>query len=213
MQDLTIRSEVQGDYRKVEELTRDAFWNLYTQGCNEHYLVHIMRKHPDFIGKLDFVAVYGEKVIGNIMYTRSCIVDDSGNKIETISFGPLSVLPHYQRQGVGSFLIGYSMVVARKEGYKAIIIEGHPHNYCKHGFRVSKDFNISDSEGKYPYGLLVLELQKGIIKKSRWKYSPSNVYNVDNDAAEEFDKQFEFRNKEYRYTQYLFEISCRAFVE
>ena len=73
--DLEIRNESESDYREVEELTREAFWNLYVPGCNEHYLVHVMRKHPDFIAALDFVAVHNNKVIGNIMYTTSRVID------------------------------------------------------------------------------------------------------------------------------------------
>ena len=105
--DIFIRNEMEKDYRQVEELTREAFWNLYIPGCNEHYLVHIMRDHPDFISKLDFVAIYKEKIIGNIMYSKSYVMDknDSNHKIDTITFGPVCVLPEYQRKGVGSSLI------------------------------------------------------------------------------------------------------------
>ena len=134
---ISIRNETENDYREVEELTREAFWNLYVQGCDEHYLVHKMRKHPDFIPELDFVALFENKIVGNIMYTKSCIVDESNNRIETTTFGPISVLPTFQRQGVGSALIGHSKKVAFEKGYNIIIIQGHPHNYCKHGFKSS----------------------------------------------------------------------------
>lgn len=208
---ISIRNEKESDYREVEELTREAFWNLYVQGCCEHYLVHTMRTHKDFIPELDFVAVYEDKVVGNIMYTKSFIMDESGNKIETITFGPISVLPLYQRKGVGSLLIKHSIRIATENNHKAVIIYGAPHNYCKHGFKSSKDYGISNSEGKYPYSLLVLELEKGIIKGD-WKYRESNVFNVDEKAANEYDKQFDFRKKEYKYTQEEFSISCRAYL-
>ena len=52
---ITIRNEKESDYKKVEEITRKAFYNLYIPGCVEHYLVHIMRNHEDFIPELDFV--------------------------------------------------------------------------------------------------------------------------------------------------------------
>ena len=211
---VTIRNEAKSDYRVVEEITREAFWNLYVPGCDEHYLVHIMREHPDFIGKLNFVASYEDKVIGNIMYTKSYVVDaqDANHKIDIISFGPVSVLPEYQRQGVGSALIKHSIKEAMAENYKAIIIQGHPHNYCKHGFKSSKDFEISDSEGKYPYSLLVLELEKDLFHGYRWKYHHSDVYNIDPNAAEEFDKHFEPKKKQFKYTQEEFSIASRAYL-
>ena len=209
---LSIRSETENDYRKVEELTREAFWNLYVQGCDEHYLVHKMRKHTDFIPELDFVAIFENKIVGNIMYTKSHIVDESNNRIETITFGPISVLPAFQRQGVGSALIRHSKKGAFERGYKVIIIEGHPHNYCKHGFKSSKDYNISDAEGKFPYGLLVLELEKGVLEEHNWRYYSSNVFNIDSNAADEYDKLFEVKKKEYKYTQEEFLIASRAYI-
>jgi predicted N-acetyltransferase YhbS len=212
--DIFIRNELEKDYRQVEELTREAFWNLYVPGCNEHYLVHIMRDHPDFISKLDFVAIYKEKIIGNIMYTKSYVRDknDSNHKIDTITFGPLSVLPEYQRKGVGSSLIKHTIDIASENKYKAIIILGHPNNYCKHGFISSKDFNISDTQGKYPYGMLVFEIKKGIFQDFNWTYYPSNVYKIDQNSCEVFDRQFKPKKKEYKYTQEEFSIACRAYL-
>ena len=55
MNNLTIRLETEKDYSAVEELTREAFWNIYKPGADEHYFVHTMRSHPDFIPELAFV--------------------------------------------------------------------------------------------------------------------------------------------------------------
>jgi putative acetyltransferase len=210
---ISIRSENENDYRTVEELTREAFWNLYVQGCNEHYLVHSMRSHPDFIPALDFVACVDDKIVGNIMYTKSHLIDEANNRIDTITFGPISVLPEYQRKGVGTALIDHSRKIAIQMNCKAIIILGHPHNYCKHGFKSAKDWNIGTADGKYPYGHLVLELENNFIRQSSWKCHMSAVFNIDETAADEFDQQFPFKPKEYRYSQYLFSLSCRAYIE
>ena len=212
--DVFIRNELEEDHKEVEELTREAFWNLYIPGCDEHYLVHIMRNHPDFISNLDFVAIYKEKIIGNIMYTKSHVVDknDSNHKINTITFGPVCILPKYQRKGVGSSLIKHSIRIASENDYKAIIILGHPHNYCRYGFKSSKDFNICDAEGKYPFGMLVFEIEKGIFQDHNWTFYHSEVYNVDKKACEEFDNQFKPKKKEYKYTQEEFSIAVRAYL-
>ena len=209
---LFIRNETENDHRKVEELTRDAFWNLYVQGCDEHYLVHKMRTHPDFIPELNFVAISENTIVGNIMYTKSHIMDESNNRIETTTFGPVSVLPASQRQGIGSALISHSKKVASEKGYKVIIIQGHPHNYCKHGFKNAKDYHISDAEGKFPYSLLTIELEKGVLEGHNWRYFSSNVYDIDVNAAHEFDKMFEYKKKEYKYTQEEFHIASRAYL-
>lgn len=214
--EITIRNEQPVDHRAVEELTREAFWNLFVPGCSEHYLAHIMRDHPDFMPELDFVAVSKDnRVVGSIMYTKSSVVDadDTGTKIDTISFGPISVLPEFQKQGIGSALIKHSLAVAQENSHKAVIIFGHPHNYCKHGFKNGKDFGISNSEGRYPYGLLALELEPGVFEGHRWKYRESSACNIDENAAQEFDNQFPPREKGYRHTQEEFGIAVRAYLD
>lgn len=45
---IKIRNEEIKDYRVAEELTRKAFWSLHVPGCEEHYLVHVLRNHKDF---------------------------------------------------------------------------------------------------------------------------------------------------------------------
>lgn len=211
--DLLIRNEQPQDHFEVENLTRQAFWNLYFPGCCEHYLAHVMREHPDFVSDMDFVAVSDGKIIGNIMYTRSHIIDESGKKIDTLSFGPFSVLPEFQHKGVGTALLEHSKKIAIEKGCPAITIYGDPHNYCKHGFKCSKDMNVSSPEGKYPYGLLVLELEKVRLDGHKWKCYQSDVYNIDQNQVEQFDKQFEPKEKGYKHSQYLFSMAIRAFIE
>jgi len=211
--EITLRKEMESDYRSVEQVTREAFWNLYVPGCCEHYLAHVMRDHRDFIRDLDYVALVDNQIVGNIMYTQSKIVDEKEETIQTITFGPVSVLPEYQRKGVGSALIQHTIQKAKEKDSKAIIIYGSPKNYCKHGFKSSKDYNVSTMEGKYPYGLLVLELEEGAFDNHSWRYRESDVYDLDVGKAEEFDEQFEHKEKGYRYTQEEFKISCRAYIE
>ena len=210
--DIMIRSEVASDYRKVEEITREAFWNLYAPGCNEHYLAHVMRRHSDFIPTLDFVALLDGELVGSIMYMKSSLEAENGETLDTITFGPVSVLPKFQKQGIGATLIRYSLKKATADNYNAVIIYGHPHNYCKHGFKSSRDFNIATKAGKYPSSLLVLELKKEVLKGHSWKYIDSDVYKLKDEEVEAFDATFEHKEKGYSYTQEEFSISCRSFL-
>jgi len=211
--DIIIRNETESDYRVVEEITREAFWNLYFPGCNEHYLVHKMRNHADFLKELDFVAECDGKLVGNIMYTKAWLIDEPGNEMDIVSFGPISVLPEYQRKGIGSTLINHTKNIAIKQGVKAIVILGDPHNYCKHGFKSSKDLNISDLNGDYPYGMLALELEEGVLAGQNWKYRYSAVYEIDEKDADEYDNSFVKKEKGYRYTQEIFSIAFRSYVK
>ena len=56
MTSIAIRNEEEAEWRVVEELTRDSFWNYFQPGADEHFLLHKLREHPDFIKELDFVA-------------------------------------------------------------------------------------------------------------------------------------------------------------
>ena len=210
---IMILNENKADFRKVEDITRNAFWNLFVPGCSEHYLVHIMRDHEDFIKELDLVAVINEKVVGNIMYMKSHVTNEIGETMETITFGPVCVHPSYQKNGIGTTLIKKSIEIAIKNNHKAILIHGHPHNYCKYGFKSSKDFNVGNKEGKYPYSLLALELEKGVFNDHTWKYYGSEAYDLDEGKAEEFDKLFTKKVKGYRYSQEEFSIAFRAYLE
>ena len=211
--DLLIRNESQEDYRQVEELTREAFWNLHVPGCDEHYLVHVMRSHPDFLPELDFVAVLDKKIVGNIMYTKSRLINETNISIDTITFGPVSVLPEYQKKGIGSTIIKHSIKKAITKGYKAIIIEGHPYNYCKHGFVGSKSVNVRDCKGRFPYSLLVLELEKGCLQNHEWKFHSSSVYNLDKNGISEYDKLFSPKMKGYKPTHEEYNIASNAFIK
>jgi len=208
--EFVIRREEPRDFRAVEELTREAFWNLQVPGCDEHYLAHILRDHRDFVPELDFVAESGGRVVGNIMYTRSWLEDPESRRTETLTFGPVSVLPELQRQGIGGALIRHTAELARQQGVPGIIILGAPHNYCCHGFRSCRDFGITDAEGRYPYGQLVLELTPGALAGPVRKFLYSPVYQFDSAAAEAFDRGFPPKQKEWRYTQEEFLLAVRA---
>lgn len=72
--DIQIRLEQPSDYHEAEQVTREAFWNRYSPGCTEHYLLHIMRNSPNFIPKLDFVAVADGRIIGSVVFMKSHIL-------------------------------------------------------------------------------------------------------------------------------------------
>lgn len=208
--DILIRPETENDYFENEYVTREAFWNLYVPGCNEHYLVHVLRKHTDYLPEFSFVAVHDHKIIGNIFYARSHVINEQDQRMDTLTFGPVSVLPDFQRKGVGSALIQHTIAIARQKNYPAIIIYGSPSNYCKHGFKNCKDFQISTEDGRYPYSMLVLELQPGAFANYSWKYYDSPVYDIQDAEVEEYDKRFPPKVKGYRYTQEEFAIAIRA---
>ena len=139
---IKIRNEEEADYERVEEITRKAFYNMYMPGCTEHYLVHIMRDHKDFIPELDFIIEMDGNIIGNIMYTKARLVDEKGEEKKVLTFGPVSIFPEYQRKGYGKMLMEHSFEKATELGYDIIVIFGSPSNYVSRGFKSCKKFNI-----------------------------------------------------------------------
>ena len=210
---LNIRNEKETDYKLVEDITRKAFYNMYIPGCIEHYLVHIMRGHEDFIPELDFVLELDGKVIGNIMYTKAGLTDEKGSKKEIVTFGPVSVLPEYQRKGYGKMLIEHSLNRAAELGYEAVVIFGSPSNYVSSGLKCCKKYNVCVEKGKYPAAMLVKELKAGALDGRLWFYSDSPVVSIDEGKAQEFDDSLEKMEKRWMPSQEEFYIMSQSFVE
>ena len=192
---LDIRLEDPKDHRAVEELTREAFWNVHVPGCCEHYILHQLRKSADFIPGLDFVAVSDGHLVGNVVHTTSHIIDQSGEKHQVITFGPLSVLPSMQKQGVGSALVRHSIGAATRKGCTAICIYGNPRYYSRFGFQAAEKYHFKTSAGKYAAALLALELTDGALQGIGGRFIESAVFEADPEAVEAFDKSFPAKEK------------------
>ena len=215
--DITLRNEKESDYEVVEELIREAFWNLYFPGCDVHYTANRLRKHKDFVKEMDFVAINkceNNKIVGNIMYTKTHIIDESSNnKLDTLTFGPICVHPKYQNKGIGTLLINHTKQIAMDMNAVAIIILGYPKIYVKHGFKNCIDFNVSNAQGKYPYGQMIFPLKKEVFKDNiKWKFIDCDGYDVDSAEAEQFDKKFVAKKKEVKPCQEEFSIAVRAYL-
>jgi predicted N-acetyltransferase YhbS len=207
----SIRNEQTKDRREVEELTRKAFWNLYVPGCNEHYLVHIMRSHPDFIPELDFVIEKDNQIIGNVMYTKAKLVDEENREKCILTFGPLNILPGFQRKGYGKALLAHSFAKAKEMGYDVIVIFGNPGNYVTRGFKSCKKYNICLEDDYYPSAMLVKELTEGCLDGRKWYYRESAVYeDIKEKEVEQFDAGFEKMEKKFQPSQEEFYIHSHS---
>ncbi len=212
-QKVIVRNEEQKDWAVVERITRQAFYNLYVPGCVEHYLVHIMREHEDFIPELDFVLELDGQVIGNIMYTKAKLTDENGTEKEILTFGPVSIHPAYQRMGYGKMLMEHSFQAAIQLGYDTIVIFGSPANYVSRGFKCCKKYNVCIENGKYPAAMMVKELIPHILDGHKWFYQDSPVMAISEEEAERYDDTLEPMEKKYLPSQDEFYIMSQAFIE
>ena len=72
-----IRNEEVKDYFEVENLIREAFWNVYRPGCFEHYLVHKLRDDKVFVKELDYVIEEDGKIVASIFYAKGSVIDSN----------------------------------------------------------------------------------------------------------------------------------------
>jgi putative acetyltransferase len=196
--DTIIRRETEKDYRQVETLTREAFWNVYRPGCLEHYVLHLYRDRPDFVPELDLVMEKDGRIMGHVMYARSAILSDDGRRIPIMTFGPISIAPEYKRQGYGLKLLLHSMEIARSMGAHALAITGNIDFYGEAGFVVASTMGIhyeaEPRSEEVPY-FLIRELDEGFLTGITGTYKDPDGYFVDEGEAEAFDAQFPPKEK------------------
>jgi predicted N-acetyltransferase YhbS len=191
-----IRRETPADHYAVEEITRDAFWRFWEEDegrkiCDEHLLVHKLRNVEALVPELNCVAELDGKIVGHIIYTKSRIESDDGKNYETLTFGPLTVSPEYQSQGIGRALMQHTFEEARKLGYRAVIIFGHPDYYPRVGFQHAMKLGISPPGGEAGDAFLAYVLCEGALDGISGKYYIDDVYmQITQEEAMEFDKRF-----------------------
>ena len=189
----TIRLETPADYRKVENLTREAFWNLYRPGCLEHYVLHQFRGKADFVPELDFVMEKGSEIIGHVMFVRAIIQADDGRALPIMTFGPISISPAHQRKGYGKALLDYALEQAAGMGAGVVCMEGNIDFYGKCGFVVASTKGVryyaEPRDAIVPYFLLK-ELTDGFLTGVTGTYHTPEGYFVDEKEALIFDAQF-----------------------
>lgn len=210
---IQIRKEIEADYKIVEEITRKAFYNIYVEGCVEHYLVRKMRSHEDFIADLDFVIELDGQIIGNIMYTKAKLTDESGEEKEILTFGPVCILPEFQRRGYGKKLMEYSFIQAEKMGYDVIVIFGSPSNYVGSGFKSCKKYNVCVENQKFPAAMMVKEIVPNSLDGRLWYYQESPVMAIDETEAMLYDDTLVKMEKKAMPSQEEFYIISHSFVE
>ena len=211
--DFCIRLEEKKDYRAVENLVRESFWNVYRPGCSEHYVIHVLRDDPAFIRELDFVmhlsvqqndpvnhsaAEQDGRLIGQNMFMKTIIEADDGRVIDVLTMGPIGIAPDLKRRGYGKALLDYSLEKAAEMGFGAVLFEGNIGFYGKSGFDYAGKFGIryhdlpEDADASF---FLCKELIPGYLDGITGVYQTPQGYYVSDEDVEEFDKDFPPKEK------------------
>ena len=196
--DDTIRLEKPEDYREVENLVREAFWNVYRPGCSEHYVIHVLRDDPAFVKELDFVMEQNGVLIGQNMFMRTVIHADDGRVIPVLTMGPIGITPERKRHGYGKELLDYCLEKATAMGFGAVLFEGNIGFYGHSGFTYARSFGIRYHdlpEGADDSFFLCKELIPGYLDGITGVYQTPRGYYVDDADVEKFDKSFPHKEK------------------
>ena len=191
--DYIIRLEKKDDYKEVENLVREAFWNVYRPGCSEHYVIHVLRDDQSFVKELDFVMEQDGRLIGQNMFMETVINADDGRTIPVLTMGPIGITPELKRKGYGKSLLDYSLEKATELKYGAVLFEGNIGFYGKSGFDYARKFNIRYHdlpEGADDSFFLCKELIPGYLDGITGVYQTPHGYYVEDSDVEEFDKGF-----------------------
>lgn len=198
---IIIRLENKEDYRKTENLVRESFWNVYRPGCAEHYVLHTLRKDPDFVSELDYVMECDGVLIGQNIFVKTVIKADDGRDIPIMTMGPICITPTLKRNGYGKMLLDYTLEKAKGFGCKAVCFEGNIDFYGKSGFDYANKFGIryhglsEDDDASF---FLLKELEDGYLSGITGEYATPKVYFAACDNPEDFEKyesSFPFKEK------------------
>ena len=195
---IVIRLEKKEEYREVENLVRESFWNVYRPGCYEHYVLNQLRDDQAFVSELDFVMEQDGRLIGQNMFMRANIKADDGRDIPIMTMGPICITPELKRKGYGKILLDYSLEKAKELGCGAVCFEGNIDFYGKSGFNYADKFGIRYHglpEGEDASFFLCKELIPGYLDDITGEYATPQGYFVDEAEVEAFDREFPPKEK------------------
>ena len=190
---MMIRLEKPEEYRAVENLVRESFWNVYRPGCSEHYVLHVLRDDPAFVKELDLVMEEDGALIGQNMFMRTIIDADDGRCVPVLTMGPICIAPELKRKGYGKALLDASLEKAAAMGFGAVLFEGNIAFYGKSGFTYARSFGIRYHdlpEGADDSFFLCRELIPGYLDGVTGVYQTPQGYYVENADVEAFDRNF-----------------------
>lgn len=195
---ITITLEEPEEQRDVENLIREAFWNVYKPGCSEHYVMHVLRNDPAFVPELDFIMRKDGILIGQNMFMKTVIEADQGGTVPVLTMGPICVVPELQRKGYGKILLDYSLEKAARMGFGAVLFEGNIGFYGNCGFTYARQFGIryhdlpEEADDSF---FICRELIPGYLDGVTGVYQTPQGYYVKDEDVEEFDRPFPYKEK------------------
>jgi predicted N-acetyltransferase YhbS len=193
--EVIIRNTIEQDYYKTEFITREAFWNLYKSGCDEHLVLHQIRESSSYIEELDHVAIYEGEITGHVISSIARVIDKQNKEHEVLCVGPVSVAPSFQNKGIGTKLLNHSISQAKKMGFKGMILFGNPDYYRRFGFRNAKEFEITTKDFQNFDPFMALEILENGLADVKGRFFEDEAFTIKENELIEFEKKFPFKEK------------------
>lgn len=188
-----IRPEEPNDYFEVEKLTKEAFFDVYQPGCDEHFIVNKLRNSKYYIKDLDYVITENNKIVASIFYSTSSITTNDNKVLDALSFGPISVRKSHQKQGYGKLIINYTLQKAKEMGYSFVLISGNPNYYHRFGFESASKYDIyleGMNQAEEADFFMIKVFDKEVVKQYKGVLKFAPCYIVDKEEFEKFDEEF-----------------------
>ncbi len=132
-----IRQATEKDDKVIYDVVKAAFASAEHADGNEQELVNALRAGESYIPELSLVYALDGKIVGHIMFTKAMVGDTA-----VLALAPLSVLPEYQRQGIGQRLIAKGHEITRNMGYAYSVVLGSEKYYPKAGYLPADTYGI-----------------------------------------------------------------------
>jgi putative acetyltransferase len=152
---LIIRQEASGDASAIRRVNVRAFGQP-----EEAALIEALRRRDAFT--LSLVALLGDQVVGHILFTPVKI-ESADSTFEALGLGPMAVLTHYQRKGIGSRLVQAGLEECQRAGHEVVVPVGHPEYYPRFGFFPARRFGIRYEEKVPEEAFMLVELREGAL--------------------------------------------------
>jgi predicted N-acetyltransferase YhbS len=193
--ELLITTTDKRNFHQTENLTREAFWNLYKSGCDEHLVLHQLRESGCYIAELDLIALNHREIVGHIISSKARVIDLHDKEHEILCVGPISVSPSFQNKGIGTSLMNYSIAEAQKAGFKGMILFGNPAYYHRFGFTNAIEYKITTKDLQNFEPFMALELLKNGLNDVKGRFFEDEAFTINDGQLLEFEKQFPFKEK------------------
>lgn len=172
-----IRNEEMKDVPAISDVIQAAFEREVMSDHQEHHLVERLRQTTDYIPELAYVATMEDgTIVGHVMFSRAHVVHANGTRTRVLALAPVSVLPHYQRQGIGRALIEQGLADAVQLGFTSVIVLGHPSYYTTFGFKPAHHFGITPPFDVPEDAFMALPLKNDALKNIKGMVQYSDAF-------------------------------------